>query len=153
MRLHGSRCRHHEATPGLLEPSGDPNEIWSFGERNFEIIKNILSVREKLRPYILRQFDTASEKGYPVIRPMFFHYPEDEICYTLDSQYFFGDDIIFAPIVNKGQTEKEIYIPDGEWILTKDGKTYTKGHHIVKAEIDEFIALVKADSDVKKIFI
>ena len=34
--------------------------------------------------------EIASEKSYPVMRPMFFHYPKDEICYTLDSQYFFG---------------------------------------------------------------
>ena len=152
MRLHGSRCRHHEPTPGLLEPSGDPNEIWSFGDRNFEIIKNILAIREKLRPYIQKQFDIASEKGYPVIRPMFFEYPDDEICYTLDSQYFFGDDIIFAPIVNKGQIEKQVYIPGDEWILTKDGKIYTKGWHTIKAEIDEFIAFVRKDADLEKCF-
>lgn len=152
MRLHGSRCRHKEPTPGLLEPSGDPNEIWSFGEENFEILKNLIFIREKLRPYIKGQMKIASEKGYPVMRPMFFHHPDDEICYTLDSQYYFGDDIIFAPIVNKGETEKKVYIPDGEWILTKDRKTYTKGWHTITAEIDEFIAFAKKGSDVIKCF-
>ena len=83
---------------------------------------------------------------------MFFEYPDDEICYTLDSQYFFGDDIIFAPIVNKGQTEKQVYIPGGEWILTKDGKIYTKGWHTIKAEIDEFIAFVRKDTDLERYF-
>ncbi len=65
MRLHGSRNRHGERTAGLLEPSGDPNEIWSFGERNFEILKNLILLREKLRPYIKSQMDIASEKGIP----------------------------------------------------------------------------------------
>lgn len=152
MRLHGSRKRHGERTSGLLEPSGDPNEIWSFGERNFEILKKIILIREKLRPYIKSQMNVASEKGYPIMRPMFFEYPDDEICYTLESQYMFGDDIIFAPIVEKGQTEKEVYIPDGEWILTKDKSVYTKGRYTVKAEIDEFIAFVKAGSDVIECF-
>lgn len=45
----------------------------------------------------------------PVMRPMFFEYPDDEMCYTLDSQYMFGDDIIFAPIVEQGQTVKTVY--------------------------------------------
>mgnify|MGYP002513965920 CR=1 FL=1 len=45
MRLHGSRNRHFEPTPGLKEPSGDPNEIWSFGEENFEILKNLIFIR------------------------------------------------------------------------------------------------------------
>lgn len=39
--------------------------------------------------------EIASEKGYPVMRPMFFHYPKDETCYTLDSQSFFGANIHF----------------------------------------------------------
>lgn len=152
MRLHGSRNRHFEPTPGLKEPSGDPNEIWSFGEENFEILKNLIFIREKLRPYIQKQMDIASEKGYPVMRPMFFQYPDDEVCYTLDSQYMFGDDIIFAPIVEQGQTVKTVYIPDGEWILTKDKTVYTKGTYEIKANIDEFIAFVKSGSDVIKCF-
>ena len=152
MRLHGSRNRHFEPTPGLKEPSGDPNEIWSFGEENFHILKDLIFIREKLRPYIQKQMDIASEKGYPVMRPMFFHYPDDEVCYTLDSQYMFGDEIIFAPIVEQGQTVKTVYIPDGEWILTKDKKVYTKGTHEITANIDEFVAFVKNGSDVIKCF-
>lgn len=63
-----------------------------------------------------------------------------------------GSDIIFAPIVSKGQTEKEIYIPDGEWILTKDKSVFTKDTYKLNAEIDEFIALVRSDADVLKCF-
>jgi alpha-D-xyloside xylohydrolase len=148
MRLHGSRIRHFEPTPGLKEPSGDPNEIWSFGEENFEILKKLIFIREKLRPYIQQQMDVASKKGYPVMRPMFFEYPNDAVCYTLDTQYMFGDDIIFAPIVQQGQMVKTVYVPDGEWILTKDKRVYTKGTYEIQANVDEFIAFVKAGSDV-----
>ena len=146
----GERIFRKDGTQVL--DSGYDNEVWSFGEENFEILKNLIFIREKLRPYIKKQMDTASEKGYPVMRPMFFEYPDDEICYTLDGQYMFGDDIIFAPIVNKGQTVKSVYIPDGEWILTKDKKVYTKGTYEIKAEIDEFVAFVKQGSDVIKCF-
>lgn len=152
MRLHGSRNRHFEPTPGLKEPSGDPNEIWSFGEENFEIIKKLIFTREKLRPYIKSQMNITSEKGYPLMRPMFFEYPDDEKCYSLDSQYMFGDDIIFAPVVNQGQTVKTVYIPDGEWVLTKDKKVYTKGTYEITAQIDEFVAFVKKGSDVISCF-
>lgn len=151
MRLHGCRKRHGEKH-AVKEPSGDPNELWSFGERNFEILKDLVMLRERLRPYIQKQFDTATGKGYPVIRPMFFEYPEDEVCYTLDSQYMFGDDILFAPIVKQGQTVKTVYIPDGKWVLTKDKTVYTKGTYEITANIDEFIAFVKAGSDVIECF-
>ncbi len=147
MRLHGNRVRHGEKN-NVKEPTGDPNEIWSFGEENFEILRDLVLLRERLRPYIQKQFDEASEKGYPVVRPMFFEYPDDEVCYMLDSQYMFGDDILFAPIVKQGQTVKTVYIPDGEWILTKDKTVYTKGTYEIHAEIDEFVAFVKKGSDV-----
>ena len=151
MRLHGRRIKHTPKS-NIIEPGCGPNEIWSFGERNFEILKDLIMLRERLRPYIQKQFDTASEKGYPVIRPMFFEYPDDEVCYTLDSQYMFGVDIIFAPIVKQGQTVKTVYIPDGEWILTKDKTVYTKGTYEITAEIDEFVAFVRAGSDVIECF-
>ena len=86
------------------------------------------------------------------MRPMFFDFPGDENCYNLGEQYMFGDDIIFAPVVNRGQTEKEVYLPEGEWVLTKDKKIYRKGYHTVTAEIDEFIAFVKKDAAVLEAF-
>jgi len=148
MRVHGNRYRHGEKKRDVKEPSGDPNEIWSFGERNFAILKDLVLLRERLRPYIEKHMKIASEKGYPVMRPMFFDFPDDSTCYTLGEQYMFGDDILFAPIVNKGQTEKQVYLPEGEWILTKTKEVYSAGWHTVNAEINEFIAFVKSGSEV-----
>ncbi|MCR5208518.1 MAG: hypothetical protein K6C14_08595 [Eubacterium sp.] len=152
MRLHGNRNRHGDKKRDVKEASGDPNEIWSFGGKNFEILKKLVLLRERLRPYIEKCMELASVKGYPVMRPMFFDYPDDENCYTLGSQYMFGSDILFAPIVNRGQSEKTVYLPEGSWILTKDGKRYTEGSYVIKAEIDEFIAFVKEGSDVLNAF-
>ena len=151
MRLHGNRNRHGEKS-NLKEPSGDPNELWSFGERIFEILKKLVFLRERLRPYIEHHMKIASEKGYPVMRPMFFDFPDDKECYTLGEQYMFGDDILFAPIVNRGQTKKTVYLPEGEWILTKDKKEYGKGYHTVTAEIDEFIAFVRKGAEIIECF-
>lgn len=151
LRLHGSRIRHGEKSD-LKEPSGDPNEIWSFGDENFEILKDLIQLRENLRPYIKKNMHTASQKGYPIIRPMFFEYPDDQVCYTLDEQYMFGDDIIFAPVVNQGQTVKSFYIPDGEWTLTMNKQKYSKGWHEVEVSKKDFVALVRENSDVINAF-
>ncbi len=152
MRIHGNRMRHGEKKRDVKEPTGDPNEIWSFGERNYQILKDLVFLRERLRPYIERQMKTASKKGWPVMRPMFFEYPEDETCYSLGEQYMFGDDILFAPIVNRGQTEKNVYLPDGNWILTMTKEVFTSGWHTVHAEIGDFVAFVKKGADVLKCF-
>ena len=148
MRLHGSRPRHGEKKRDVKEATGDPNEIWSFGERNFPILRDLIFLRERLRPYIEKQMRIASEKGWPVMRPMFFEDPEDEVCYTLGGQYLFGGDILFAPIVNRGQTIKRVYLPRDGWILTKDGKPYPAGWHEIPAAIDEFVAFVRPGADV-----
>ena len=152
MRLHGDRIRHYTPDGSIPLPSGDPNELWSFGERNFEILKDIVLLRERLRPYIGEQMKTASEKGWPVMRPMFFAYPEDEACWTAEDQYFFGDDILFAPILEYGATERIVYVPEGEWILTRDGTTYTRGYHTIRAGVTEFIALVRKGAAVLEAF-
>lgn len=148
MRVHGNRNRHGEKKRDVKEPSGDPNEIWSFGEQNYPVLRDLVLLRERLRPYIENQMKIASEKGYPVMRPMFFDYPDDEECYSLGEQYMFGEDILFAPVVNRGQTEKEVYLPEGEWILTKTKETFEGGWHTVNAQINEFVAFVRKGAPV-----
>ncbi len=148
MRLHGSR-NGHDRTREIIEPTGGDNEIWSFGEDNLKILKELIMLRERLRPYIKKHMDIASKKGYPVMRPMFFDYPDDEVCYSLGAQYMFGDDIIFAPITEQGAAETCVYLPEGEWIRTTDKKLFKGGQFIsASAKIDEFIAFVKKGADV-----
>lgn len=153
MRIHGNRNRHGEKKRDVKEPSGDPNEIWSFGEDVYAILKDLVFLRERLRPYIDNCMAVASEKGYPVMRPMYFEYPADEICYTTSEQYMFGSDILFAPIVHQGQTEKLVYLPEGEWVNTNDKQIYKAGWHVINAKINEIVAFVKKDADVLKCFI
>lgn len=152
MRAHGHRNKHTPRS-NLKEASGGGNEIWSYGEENFETLKSLILLRDRLRPYIEQQMKIASEKGYPIMRAMFFDYPDDEICYTLGEQYMFGDDILFAPIVKQGQTKKSVYLPEGEWILTKNKQEYQGGKtYEIEANIDEFIAFVKKGKDVINCF-
>lgn len=151
-RLHGSRDGH-DRTRDIIEPTGGGNELWSFGDDVFEILKELVNLRERLRPYIENHMKIASEKGVPVMRPMFFDYPNYEICYSLGGQYMFGDDILFAPIVNQGQTEKEVYLPEGKWIFTKDKHLYEGGEkYTLNIEINEFAAFVKDGAEIIDIF-
>lgn len=65
----------------------------------------------------------------------------------------FVDEILFAPITDECQTDKEVYLPKGKWILTKDKSEYEGGRkYTIHAEIDEFIAFVKAETEVINLF-
>ena len=151
MRVHGNRERHIESNM-RFEPSGDPNELWSFGEENFKILKSLVLLRERLRPYIEKHMHIASEKGWPVMRPMFFDFPDDPVCWTLDEQYMFGDDILFAPVVTAGQTEKDVYLPAGEWVHTATGKVYSSGFHRIAVPLSQFAAFVRKGAAVLEAF-
>ncbi len=155
MRLHGSRRRQSDYAyrhPGIIEPSGGDNELWSFGERNYPILKSLIELRERLRPYLTRMMEENCASGAPIMRPMFYQYPQDDICYDLDDQYMFGSDILFAPIIRRGQTSRKVYLPEGTWILTRDGRRYTGGWTEVSAAVDEFIAFVPEGSEVLSAF-
>lgn len=152
MRLHGSRDGH-DRSRDIKEPTGGDNEIWSFGEKNLPILSELIELRYRLLPYIKAQMDIASEEGIPVMRPMFVNFPQDKICYSTGDQYFFGEDILFAPISVQGQTSRKVYLPEGRWVLTKDKAVYEGGRWVtVSAQIAEFIAFVKEGAKVLEAF-
>ncbi len=156
MRLHGSR--RPESTyvyrhPGIIEPSRGANEIWSFGERNYPILRDLILLRYKMKPYVLECAKNSAETGEPIMRPMFFDFPKDEVCYTISDQYMFGRDILFAPIINQGETDRKVYLPEGKWIRTSDKVVYEGSRWIdAHAEIDEFIAFVREGAKIIEIF-
>lgn len=156
MRLHGTRLRpsnYKYRHPGIKEPSGGDNEIWSFGEKNYPVLKELICLRERLKPYIVKSAKRTSETGEPIMRPLFFDFPDDENCCSIKDQYMFGRDILFAPICGQGQKERSVYLPDGKWVRTLDKKEFTGCQTIIcHAEINEFIAFVKKDSEVIKVF-
>lgn len=152
MRLHGDRRKQSDYVdkyPDIICNFGGYNEIWKFGESAYNIIKEIIELRYRLKPYILECAERTSETGEPIMRPMFFDFPKDENCYRLSDQYMFGKDILFAPILEQGQTEREVYLPEGNWIRTTD-KTVVSGGKTVKAkaELNEFIAYVREGAKV-----
>lgn len=156
MRLHGARLRHSTYVlrhPGIKEPSGGDNEIWSFGERNYPILKDLIILRDRLKPYVIKCAEASSKTGEPIMRPMFFDYPKDKTCYELKDQYMFGPDILVAPIYKQGETDREVYLPEGTWIRTTD-KIEVEGGKTIKchAELDEFIAFVRKGADVINVF-
>ncbi len=156
MRLHGTRQRpsyHVDRHPGIIEPSGGDNEIWCFGDENYPVLKSLIELRERLKDYTCKYMDEASSTGAPIMRPMFWHYQDDEICYTLEDQYMYGEDILFAPIYEQGQTEREVYLPKGKWIFARTGEVFEGGRFIsCSAAVNEFIAFVREGSEVIKCF-
>lgn len=129
-RMHGERSpwyeREQEYINGVRQlTSGQANEVWSFGEENYEILKKYLFIRERLRPYIRECMRKASQTGEPVMRPLFFDFPGDKKSWETEDAYMFGSDILVAPVMEAGVTEREVYLPAGcSWTESATGKKY-----------------------------
>jgi alpha-D-xyloside xylohydrolase len=113
-RLHGVR------EPGPLVGSaqtGAPNEVWSFGEEAFALIREQLMLRERLRPYVMQQMATASASGLPPMRALFLEFPEEEAAWEVTDQFMLGPDVLVAPVTAEGVRERDVYLPEGaSWL-------------------------------------
>ena len=119
MRLHGNRLPEKPAMSaqgGGRCSSGADNEIWSYGDECFEIMKQYIEIREKMRPYTRRIMEECHLAGTPVIRPLFYEFPEDETAWTIDSQYLYGPGLLVAPVTEYGKRTIKVYLPGtGKW--------------------------------------
>ena len=132
-RMHGERSPWYEREEEFINnvrqlTSGQDNEVWSFGEDNYEILKKYLFIREKLRPYIRECMERAHEYGEPVMMPLSFEFYNDKKAWLVDDEYMFGHDILVAPVLNEGVTTRPVYLPRGyEWTECSTGKVYAGG--------------------------
>ena len=75
-------------------------------------------------PYIYAQAKDSSARGFPMLRPLFFEFPNDPGSWTIDDQYMFGSDLLVAPLFASVDRRK-VYLPPGEWIDYQSGRVYT----------------------------
>ena len=132
LRYHGSHKR---------EPWHYPNIA--------PIIRKWLKLRYQLIPYILEQSQKATKTGFPVLRALILHHPNDKTCRQIDDQYYFGDNMLVAPVMNSENT-RDIYLPEGTWVhfFSKEvfeGERWLKN---VEVPLDEMPVFVKQGAEI-----
>ena len=154
MRLHGYRWPIQPqvgTTGGATCLSGAPNEVWSYTDKVYEILKDYLFLREKMKPYITKCMREAHEKGTPVMRPLFYDFPEDPKAWECEDAYLFGPDILVAPVMYARQNERNVYLPEGAfWTDYWTKETFEGGQTIETAAPLEQIPLFLRDGFVLK---
>ncbi len=79
------------------------------------MVKRWWKLRYKLIPYILRESEKAAHSGSTIVQALIFHHPEDNNCWHIDDEYYFGDDFLVAPVMSSDNC-RDIYLPEGEWV-------------------------------------
>lgn len=142
MRLHGDRAKDYipeKADGTKLLFSGQPNEIWSYGKRVERILTKYIQIRNSMKPYTKQLFEQAHKYGDPIIRTLFYEFPDDENCWSISDEYMYGGDMLVAPITEQFSTKRTVYLPKGaRWQSAINGKTYEGGQTVkVSARLDQ----------------
>jgi oligosaccharide 4-alpha-D-glucosyltransferase len=75
------------------------------------LAKKAIELRYQLLPYNYSLAYENSTKGLPLMRPMFFEEENNEKLWTMEDQYFWGHNLLIAPVFEKGQQSREVYLP------------------------------------------
>lgn len=147
-RLHGVR------EPGPLVGSGQtggPNEVWSFGDEAYAIIREQLELRERLRPYVMDQMATSSTTGLPPMRALFLEFPEEEQAWEVGDEYLFGPDVLVAPVTSFGARVRDVYLPEGaSWVDAWTGEPVaTKGWVTAAAPLERIPVYLRQGGALK----
>ena len=136
LRMHGDRGPHNipalddrDWGGGYLH-TGQPNELWSYGQDNYAIMRKYYDVRIAMHDYIKSLYQEAHENGSPLLRCMFYEFPEDGKCWDIQDQYMFGSKYLAAPIFHLNQFSREVYLPAGQWKLTSTGQLFQGGRTV-----------------------
>jgi alpha-glucosidase len=108
-------CRNHSAIQHVDQYA------WSFGPVMANLVREAVRLRYRLIPYLYAAFVEASRTGAPVQRPLVYDHQDDPLARDVDDEYLFGPDLLVAPVLAAGMTDRRVYLPAGTWVDWYDG--------------------------------
>lgn len=96
-------------------------EPWLFGEENTARIRDALRQRYALLPYLYTQFLAANGTGAPIMRPLFYEFPEQPDTFQEQHTFMLGPSLLVAPVLDAGVAQVEVLLPGGMWYDFLDG--------------------------------
>ncbi len=125
----------------LQEP---PKEPWAFGEPWEAYNRRAIERRYTFLPYIYNAFLESSRSGMPMMRALVLEYPDDPATYNLSNEFLFGHDLLLAPVLASGDSDRAIYFPLGTWYDAEHGKEFVgRQRTVVPASIDALPLFVR----------
>ncbi|MBR2589990.1 MAG: DUF5110 domain-containing protein [Clostridia bacterium] len=124
-------------------------EPWRYSDEAGRLAIEALRLRHRLLPYIYTMNYRTHTEGRALIEPMYYHYPENENAYTVPNEYFFGSELIAAPITEKRDkitllAGTEIWLPAGRFTDIFTGRIYEgEGRRKVYRDLSNIPVLAK----------
>lgn len=93
------------------------------------ICRKYLNLRYQLLPYTYTLSRITYETGVPLMQPLWLHFPKDRKAVLAGDQFFWGRQMLIAPVVEKGAKERRVYLPKGTWYDFWSDKKLTGGRN------------------------
>lgn len=136
-------CRNHSAKGTVHQ------EPWAFGEPYESVCRKMIKLRMRLLPYLYTLFEECHRTGAPILRPLLFEYPNDEITYAMDDEFLLGSTLLAAPITRPGIEHRHVYLPEGTWFHLWTGEQFDGPVHILaRAPLGEPPVYVRSNTAV-----
>jgi alpha-D-xyloside xylohydrolase len=100
-----------------------PREPWEYDSAFVVDYRRAVDMRYRLMPYIYAQAKASSATGFPMLRTLFFEYPDDPTSWLIEDEYCFGSDLLVAPLFEETD-HRTVYLPPGTWIDYQTGRRY-----------------------------
>jgi len=119
---------------------------WTYGKKGMHLAQKYFGLREQLIPYIYTYTRLAHTTSMPLLRPLYLRYSNLNEAYQHPHEYFFGRQMLVAPII-RSSDQRKIWLPPGQWINYFTGKTF-KGNQTITAQygVDDTPVFVRAGS-------
>lgn len=98
------------------------------------LVKRWWRLRYRLLPYLLEQAQRCVETGFPMLRALLLHHPDDRQVWHIDDEYYFGDAFLVAPVMNS-RGVRDIYLPEGRWVDLFTGERFAGGRWLKGVEV------------------
>jgi len=103
-----------DRTPwNIAERTGDPDVL--------TVYLRFAELRERLVPYLVEQAARAVDRAQPLMRALFFEWPDAPAVWDYPYQYLLGDELLVVPVVEAGVEQIDMYLPEGDWTNLSDG--------------------------------
>jgi alpha-D-xyloside xylohydrolase len=121
-----------------------PKEPWEYDGAFVDEYRRAVDLKYALMPYVYAQAKAASERGHPMLRTLFFEFPDDPTSWLIEDEYLFGEDLLVAPLFESGR-RRLVYLPPGAWIDYQSGASYDGGRwHTIEAGTIPIVLLARA---------
>ncbi|MFR3138831.1 MAG: TIM-barrel domain-containing protein [Lacrimispora saccharolytica] len=125
-------------------------EPWRFKKEVHDTMCEFLRLRHRLLPYLYTMNHRAWVEGEPICQPMYYAYPENWDAYGRKNEYFFGSELIAAPVTtprieNLNVAKTKVWLPEGLWFDFFTDTVYQGGRNQnMYRSIDQIPVLAKA---------